>query len=60
VDFIIGNHTAVEAKAKENISLKSLRALSEEEQFKRYLYVCMEPRGREVDGIQILPCGEYE
>jgi uncharacterized protein len=62
VDFIIGDHTAVEAKAKENVSpqdLKSLRALSEEKQFKRYLCVCLEPRGREVDGIQILPYGEF-
>ena len=61
VDFIIGDHTAVEAKAKENVSpqdLKSLRALSEEKQFKRYLCVCMEARIREVDGIQILPYGE--
>jgi predicted AAA+ superfamily ATPase len=62
VDFIIGDHTAVEAKAKQNVSpqdLKSLRALSEEKQFKRYLCVCMETRGREVDGIQILPYGEF-
>jgi len=62
VDFIIGDHTAVEVKAKENVSpqdLKSLCALSEEKQFKRYLCVCMETRGREVDGIQILPYGEF-
>ena len=62
VDFIIGDHTAVEVKAKENVSLqdlKSLRALAEEKQLKRYLCVCMEPRSREVDGIRILPFGEF-
>lgn len=62
VDFIIGDHTAVEVKAKKNVSpqdLKSLRALGEEKQFKRYLCVCLEPRSREVDGIQILPFTEF-
>src|SRR3990172_7142485 len=37
VDFIIGYHTAVEVKAKENVSfqdLKSLRVLGEEKQLK--------------------------
>ena len=40
VDFIVEDHTAVEVKAKENVSaqdLKSLRALAEEKQVKRYL-----------------------
>ena len=62
VDFIIGDHTAVEVKAKENVSfqdLKSLRVLGEEKQLKRYLCVCLEPRRREVDGICILPFGEF-
>ena len=62
VDFIIGDHTAVEVKAKENVApqdLKSLRALGEEKQFKRYLCVCLEPRSREVDGIRILPFAEF-
>jgi predicted AAA+ superfamily ATPase len=62
VDFIIGDHTAVEAKAKENVSpqdLKSLRALREENICQRYLFVCMEPRSREVNGIRIIPFGEF-
>jgi predicted AAA+ superfamily ATPase len=62
VDFIIGDHTAVEVKAKEIISpqdLKSLRALSEEKQFKRYICVCLEQRSREIDGIRILPFKEF-
>jgi predicted AAA+ superfamily ATPase len=58
VDFILGDHTAVEAKAKENLSLqdiKSLRMLSEEKKLKCYLCVCFEPRIRKVDNIVILP-----
>ena len=62
VDFIIGDHTAVEVKAKENIStqdLKSLRALAEEKKLKRYLCVSLEARTRMLDGITILPVKEF-
>lgn len=62
VDFIIGDHTAVEVKAKENVStkdIKSLRALREEKQLRRYVCVCLEGRSREVDGIEILPYAEF-
>ncbi len=61
-DFIIGDHTAVEVKAKENVSsrdLRSLRALAEEKKLKRYLCVCLEPRPRKVDGIAVLPYGKF-
>ena len=62
VDFILGDHTAVEVKAKENVSsndLKSLRALSEEKKMKRYLCVSLEQRARSVDGITILPYKDF-
>jgi uncharacterized protein len=62
VDFILGEHTAVEVKAKANVSpqdLKSLRALAEEQKLKRYLCVSLEPRAREVDGVTILPVHEF-
>jgi predicted AAA+ superfamily ATPase len=58
VDFIIGEHTAVEVKAKENISttdLKPLKALSEEKKLKRYLCVSLEPRIRRVEDMVVLP-----
>jgi predicted AAA+ superfamily ATPase len=58
VDFILGDHTAVEAKAKENVAprdLRSLRALAEEKVLKRYLCVSLERRPRTVEGISILP-----
>jgi len=58
VDFILGDHTAIEVKAKENVSaqeLKPLRALAEEKKLRRYLCVSLEPRTRTVEGITILP-----
>jgi len=58
VDFVLGDHTAIEVKAKENVSaqdLRALRALAEENMVKRYLCVCLEPRQRVVEGIAVLP-----
>lgn len=62
VDFIIGDHTAVEIKAKENLSphdVKSLRALAEERRLKRYLCVGLEPRMRKLEGVIVLPFREF-
>ena len=62
VDFILGGHTAIEAKAKENVSaqdLKSLHALAEEKKLKRYLCVSLEPRRRQVRNIVILPYRQF-
>jgi len=58
VDFILGDHTAVELKAKSAVSpqdLKSLRTINQEKQFKHSICVCLEKRPRQVDGISILP-----
>ena len=58
VDFLIGDHTAIEVKAKSSVGhrdLRGLRALREEGTFRHYLCVCMETRARHVDGIEILP-----
>ena len=62
VDFILGEHTAIEAKCKPNVSgrdLRSLRALAEDTTLKRYICVTLEPRPRIVDGIEILPYGAF-
>jgi predicted AAA+ superfamily ATPase len=62
VDFILGDHTAIEAKATPNVSshdLRSLRALSDEGKLKRYLCVSLEPRRRLLDKVTILPYGEF-
>ena len=62
VDFILGDHTAIEVKAKENVStqdLKPLRALAEEKKLKRYLCVSFEPRRRNLENLTILPFREF-
>jgi len=62
VDFIIGGHTAIEVKAKQNLSpvdLKSLNALTEEKKLKRYLCVSMEPRRRRIGDVIVLPYKEF-
>ena len=56
------HHTALEVKAKKNLSLndtKSLRMLAEEGKLKRYLCVSMEPRRRKIGNIDILPYKEF-
>jgi predicted AAA+ superfamily ATPase len=58
VDFIIGDHTAVEVKAKSHVTandLKGLRALAEEKKLRELLCVSLEPRVRVTEGIRILP-----
>jgi len=62
VDFILGDHTAVEVKAKENLSandLKPLRALAEEKKLKRYLCVSLEPRRRNLGNVTALPFRDF-
>ena len=62
VDFILGDHTAIEVKASENVSpqdLKSLRALAEEKKLKCYLCVSLEPRRRQVGGVIVLPYRQF-
>ena len=62
VDFIIGDHTAVELKAKATVSakdLRSLRALAEERIMKRLLCVCLESRPRRVGEIEVVPLGHF-
>ena len=57
VDFVFEG-VAVETKAKAVVGardLRGLRALREEGLFKHYILASMEPRGRLVDGIRILP-----
>lgn len=62
VDFIIGDHTAVEVKAKTNVGardLKSLLAIKEERKLKKYVCVCLDPRPRTADGIEIVPLEHF-
>jgi predicted AAA+ superfamily ATPase len=62
VDFLLGDHTAIEAKAKQTVGdadLRSLRALVEENMFKRYLCVSLETRRRKIGNITVLPFDEF-
>jgi len=62
VDFIIGDHTAVEVKAKENLSprdIKTLQALAEEKILKRFLCASLEQRMRKIGAVTILPYKEF-
>ena len=57
VDFLIGDHTAVEVKAKSHVGphdLRSLRAVSDEARLKRRICVSLEPRARTVEGIDAI------
>ncbi len=58
VDFLLGDHTAIEVKAKSTIAsqdLRSLRALAEEKSFKRLVCVGLHARPRRVDNIEVIP-----
>ncbi len=58
VDFIVGDHTAVEVKATEHVAaqhLRSPRALGEERRLKRLLCVSLERARRQIDDVVVLP-----
>jgi predicted AAA+ superfamily ATPase len=62
VDAVIGDHTAIEVKAKESVSsrdLRSLGALAEEGILKRHICVSLETRPRRVHGIALMPVREF-
>jgi predicted AAA+ superfamily ATPase len=62
VDFVLDDHTAIEAKAKPNVAereLRSLRAIGEEKGLKRLVCVSLEPRRRKLAGVTILPYQEF-
>ena len=58
VDFILGDHTAIEVKAASSVSprdLKGLKALAEEGLMKHLILVCQEPTPRKIGDILVLP-----
>jgi len=57
VDFLIGDHTAIEVKSTESPSakhLKGLKALKEENVFKRYYLVCHCRQNQVIDHIHVI------
>ena len=62
VDFLIGEHIAIEVKTTRKVSpkdLSGLKALSDEGIFKEYILVCCETRERLVNGIRIMPWQDF-
>lgn len=62
VDFVINGKTAVEVKAKANITekdFKGLKAISEEVLLKSYILVSLEDRPRRIGNIFILPWQDF-
>lgn len=62
VDFILGDHTAIEVKSATATApkhTKGLRALMEEGTFKRFLLVSRDRRPRTVDGVRFLHYEEF-
>jgi predicted AAA+ superfamily ATPase len=58
VDFILGDHTAIEVKASTSVTvkhLKGLKALKEEGKFKNYLLISRDVQERQIEGIRIIP-----
>jgi uncharacterized protein len=62
VDFLLGDHTAIEVKAAGSVSkhdLRSLHALADERTFKRLVCACQEPRTRRIGDVTILPVKRF-
>lgn len=62
VDFVLGDHTAIEIKASENVApsdLRSLMALAEERRLLRYVCVSLESRRRQIGPVTILPYRDF-
>ena len=62
VDFVLGDHTAVEVKAKQNVAPRELRGSTrspQERPIQRALCVSLDPRPRQVGDVRILPYGDF-
>ncbi|MBI1859514.1 MAG: ATP-binding protein [Deltaproteobacteria bacterium] len=62
VDYVIGDHTAVEVKSTRKVQskhLRGLKALQEERVFKHYYLVSEDRIAKRQDGISCLPWAEF-
>jgi predicted AAA+ superfamily ATPase len=62
VDFILNEEIAIECKSTRSAAgddLKGLIALGQEMKLKRRILVCMEPRRRSVDGVEVIPLDAF-
>lgn len=58
VDFVVGDHTAIEVKATQRVSpkdLQGLKILAEEKKFKNFVLVSQDPLATTREGIRCLP-----
>ncbi|MBI2335186.1 MAG: ATP-binding protein [Deltaproteobacteria bacterium] len=58
VDYVVGQHTAIEIKATTKVTekhLKGLKALAEEGVFREFLLVSQDPRSQKIGEIRCLP-----
>jgi len=62
VDFVINDDVAIEVKGKRNVGgrdFRGIKALAEENIFKRYIVVSLDEHIRKTDGIEIMPWQEF-
>ncbi len=62
VDFVVGDHTAIEVKATKRVSnsdLRGLHALAEENVFRRFFLVSEDPVEASRDSISCLPWRKF-
>lgn len=62
VDFIIGDHTAIEVKSTTRVTprhLTGLRALAEEKKMKRYFLVSQDQTPAKIQGIECIPWSQF-
>ncbi len=62
VDFLLGDHTAIEVKGKSTIGghdLRSLHAIGDERPIRRRICVSLGKRRRNESGIEVLPLEEF-
>ncbi len=62
VDFVLGDHTAIEVKASQNVSrrdLKGLRAFAEDCTVKHLVCVSLEQRARRLDDVHVIPVEQF-
>ena len=62
LDFILGDHTAVEVKGRADVSERDVRglfAVAEEKAFKRLVCVSLSPRPQRAGRIEILPWADF-
>jgi len=62
VDFVLGDHLAIEVKSAARVTERDTRgllAIQEEKKFRHCILVCLEPRPRHIGNIEVEPYGTF-